>query len=294
MLLDRRQHQRVIPNQPLVVRWGESQSGLLSDLSEQGLAVDGLASESAAEVITLVFDLPDGRGHIQAAGEIAWTNNSESRAGLRFVDLADTSRQQLREWISASVYTTELPIAYEEPTQPLFGTRDTDSAVAPPPQTSANEVSSRYRTSHYLAWLVLGVLSLFTGVVFVRHYPGAGNSGRIKEIMAAGKVPEIANSRSKASVELPPATTPSLSPTLPLNLPGLVLQVAAMKQEHNADALAQVLQKRNFPAFVFRRGADPFYRVAVGVYTGPDSAVRVKAQLKAQGFKAILKHWSPA
>jgi cell division septation protein DedD len=67
-----------------------------------------------------------------------------------------------------------------------------------------------------------------------------------------------------------------------------------MQHEGNADALAKILQKRNFPAFVFQRGANAFYRVAVGVYGDPSSAVRVKDQLKAQGFQAILKHWSPA
>jgi cell division septation protein DedD len=141
---------------------------------------------------------------------------------------------------------------------------------------------------------VLGTLSLFLGIAFVRHYPGVGNSWQGKEIMAAGKVPEIPASSSTVSVEPPPAPTPSLPVTLPLSHSGFVLQVGAMKHEDNADALAKTLQKRNFPAFVFRRGANPFYRVAVGAYSDPDSAGRVKDELKAQGFKSILKHWSPA
>jgi cell division protein FtsN len=158
-----------------------------------------------------------------------------------------------------------------------------------------NERLSRHGASHHLTWLVLGVLSLFSGVAFVRHYLGdTGSSWRTKEIMAAGKVPEIPLAGPIASVKLSPATTPPLPPALPLDVPGFVLQVAAMKHEDNADALAKTLQKRNFPAFVFKRGANPFYRVAIGAYSDPDSAVRVREQLKAQGFQAILKHWSPA
>jgi cell division septation protein DedD len=158
-----------------------------------------------------------------------------------------------------------------------------------------NEGLSRYGASHYLTWLVLGALSLFSGVAFVRHYPGGtGGSWRTKEIMAAGKMPEIPPPGSITPAKLSPATTRSLPPTLPLSVPGFVLQVAAMKHEDNADALAKALQERNFPAFVFKRGANPFYRVAVGAYSDPDSAVRVKDQLKAQGFQAILKRWSPA
>lgn len=297
MLQDRRQYQRVIPDQPLLVRCGEYQCRLLFDLSEEGLAIDDLGFEISAQVIPLVFDLPNGHGHIQANGEIAWTNDSEKRAGLRFVDLTDTSRQQLRQWISATVFdTTELALAEEELAQPpVFLTRPTDSAdfLAPPP--TPNEGLSRYGASHYLTWLVLGALSLFSGVAFVRHYlGGTGSSWRTKEILAAGKVPEIQPLPSTALVEQPSKTASSLPPALPLNVPGFVLQVAAMKHEDNADALAKALQKKNFPAFVFKRGANPFYRVAVGAYGDPDSAVTVQDQLKAQGFRAILKRWSPA
>lgn len=294
MLPDRRQYQRVIPDQPLLVRCGESQCRLLFDLCEEGLAIDDLGSESSAEIIPLVFDLPDGHGHIQAKGEIAWSNEFEKRTGLRFVDLADTSRQQLRQWISASVFdTTELALADEQRVSPFLLTREGDSAGLLAQQPSVNQGLSRYPTSFNLMLFVLGILSLFLGIALVRHYPGVWNHWQDKEIMAAGKV-EIPAPSSTASVEPPPAPTLSLPATRPLSLPGFVLQVAAMKHEDNADALAKTLQRKNFPAFVFRRGASPFYRVAVGAYGDPDSADRVKDELKAQGFKSILKHWSPA
>ncbi|HEY6905052.1 MAG TPA: SPOR domain-containing protein [Candidatus Acidoferrales bacterium] len=295
MLQDRRQYQRVIPDQPLLVRCGESQCRLLFDLSEEGVAIDDLGSEISAQVIPLVFDLPGGHGHIQARGEIAWTSDSEKRTGLRFVDLADASRQQLRQWISATVFdTTDLALAEEPAQPPLFLTHQTDSADFLAPQPIPNEGLGRYGASHYLTWLVLGTLSLFSGVALVRHYLGGTESSwRTKEIMAAGKLPEIPLAGPIASANPSPVTTPFLPPTLPLSVPGFVLQIAAMKHEGNADALAKTLQKRNFPAFVFKRGANPFYRVAVGAFSDLDSAVRVKEQLKAQGFEAILKRWSP-
>lgn len=295
MLPDRRQYQRVIPDQPILVRCGESQSRLLFDLSEEGLALDDLGFEISAQVIPLVFDLPDGHGRIQAKGEIAWSNESEKRTGLRFVDLADISRQQLRQWISVSVFdTTELALAEEQFGQPpVLLAHQTDSVESLVPQPMLSEGLSRYN-AYYLTWLVLGALSLFLGINFVRHYPREGNSWRGKDIMAAGKVREVPAPISTASVEPTPAPTPSVPRTLPLSLPGFVLQVAAMKHEDNADALAKTLQKRNFPAFVFKRGANSFYRVAVGAYSDSGSADRVKDELKAQGFKSILKHWSPA
>jgi hypothetical protein len=293
MLQDRRQYQRVIPNQPVVVRWGESQCRLLFDLSEEGLAVDGFVPESAAEVITLSFSLPDGRGHIQAKGEVAWTNDSEDRTGLHFVNLAETSRQQLKEWISTSVYCNEMPEVQVDCSQaPLFPTHEADNVDLVVWETMGNRGLGRHQSSRYLTWLVVAAVSVFSGIAFARHYLGGlGNSWRTKEIMAAGKVPEI----PAASIATAKASAPAhyLPPALPLNLPGLALQVAAMKHEDNADALAKTLQKKNFPAFVFQRGTDPFYRVAVGVYSDPDSAAQAKQELKAQGFQSILKHWSP-
>jgi hypothetical protein len=294
MLLERRQHVRVIPDRPLLIRWGESQLRLLLDLSEEGLAVDGFVPESAAEAIPLSFDLPDGRGHIQASAEIAWTNDSDKRAGLRFVDMADTSRQQLREWISTTVYI-DVAMAEADPVQvPLFPMNEMDSVDLLPPQATGNEGLIHHRTSPYLMWLVLAVVSLFSGVAFVRHYlGGVGDSWQGKAIMAAGKETATSSPNSVASVKPSSATSTSVPSTLPVDLPGFVLQVGAMKHEDNADALAKTLQKRNLPAFVFQRGSDPFYRVAVGVYSDPGSAARIKDQLKTMGFKVILKHWSP-
>ena len=66
-----------------------------------------------------------------------------------------------------------------------------------------------------------------------------------------------------------------------------------MTHEDNADALAVDLQQRNFPAFVYRRGTDRFYRVAVGPYSDEDSPVRVKGELEKQGLKAFLRRWVP-
>jgi hypothetical protein len=214
---------------------------------------------------------------------------------LHFVDLADTSRRQLKEWISTSVYCNELPeVEVECSEAPLFPTHEADTVDLVVSETMGYRGLGRHQASRYLTWLVLGAVSVFSGVAFARHYlGGVGDSWRTKEIMAAGKVSEIPPAASIATAKSSSAPIHYLPPTLPLNVPGLALQVAAMKREDNADALAKALQKKNFPAFVFQRGTDPFYRVAVGVYGDPDSAARAKQELKSQGFQSILKHWSP-
>jgi hypothetical protein len=155
------------------------------------------------------------------------------------------------------------------------------------------ELASRSRprdgTSHYLIWLFLAVLLISAAVVFLRHNGrGVANDRRAIEITSAGKEPGILSSGSFVE-----QSTSALATALSLDSTGFVLQVAAMKHEDNADALAESLHQSNFPAFVFKRGDDPFYRVAVGVYGDADSTAKVKGELERQGFKAILRRWIP-
>jgi cell division septation protein DedD len=75
---------------------------------------------------------------------------------------------------------------------------------------------------------------------------------------------------------------------------GFLLQVGAMAVRENADALAETLQRRNFPAFVSLPGAGRFYRVVVGPYGDADSMLRAEEQLKAEGFDSIRRPWKPS
>jgi septal ring-binding cell division protein DamX len=157
------------------------------------------------------------------------------------------------------------------------------------PEARAKEGLNRQGTSRYRIWFFLGVLLLSAAVIFLRHYArNAAENRKAIEITSAGKVPGILSAGS--TVQQP---TPPLPATLSSNLPGFVLQVAAMKHEDNAEALAKTLHLRNFPVFVSKRGAGPFYLVTIGVYSDADSAVRVKDELERQGFKSILRRWLP-
>jgi cell division septation protein DedD len=69
----------------------------------------------------------------------------------------------------------------------------------------------------------------------------------------------------------------------------IVLQVAALRQEGDALALAESLQKKKFPAFVLTPSADQYYRVQVGPYADAQSAKAAQKGLDQAGFKAILK-----
>ena len=66
-----------------------------------------------------------------------------------------------------------------------------------------------------------------------------------------------------------------------------------MTQQSNADALAENLRKNKFPAFVFQRGSDRFYRVAVGPFSNAKSPIKTKADLEKRGLKPFLRTWAP-
>jgi hypothetical protein len=67
-----------------------------------------------------------------------------------------------------------------------------------------------------------------------------------------------------------------------------------MIHKDNADAQAELLRKRNFPAFVSRRGMDRFYRVVVGPFDAAASMSKVKEDLGKQNFDAIRMRWNPS
>jgi cell division septation protein DedD len=79
-----------------------------------------------------------------------------------------------------------------------------------------------------------------------------------------------------------------------LDRPGFVLQVGAMAREENADAPAESLRQKKFPVIVSRSGTGRFYRVVVGPYGDVDFTLRVKEQLKKQGFDAFRTPWNPS
>jgi len=70
----------------------------------------------------------------------------------------------------------------------------------------------------------------------------------------------------------------------------IVLQVAALRRESDALAMADALQQKNFPSFVVTPTTDSFYRVQVGPYSDERAADSARAALDHAGFKAIIKH----
>jgi hypothetical protein len=297
----------------------ESKYSLLFDVSEGGLAVEGFAARDPRRVISLEFDMPEGSGCIQARAEIVWTSDSGYRTGLRFLELPETSRRQLRDWVASAsstrmvaveseVATTTLDTSAPEPGRPLaMETKQAKqhaakssfplqpalkprlgSTFAERPEEFDSEGSAVHLASIFIAAAVMSSIAFLLG-----YYWRAGRPRPPVKSMAAvaqqlGHSPE-ASPPSPSSLP----TQDTIPPILRLDHPGFVLQVAAMGQEANADALSNQLRKKNFSAFVFHRRTDALYRVAVGPYTDESAAMRIKSDLEQEGYKPILRPWSP-
>ncbi|MGC1105824.1 MAG: SPOR domain-containing protein [Candidatus Acidiferrales bacterium] len=93
----------------------------------------------------------------------------------------------------------------------------------------------------------------------------------------------------------PPVTHPSYAPPPPrfraprMSRNAVVLQVAALRHESDALALADALQQKGFPAFVITPTADNFYRVQVGPFENQTIGDKAKQSLQREGFKAIFR-----
>ena len=337
MIQERRHFERVGLDSHLLVLLDESKYGLLSDLSADGLAADVLAARSLGETIPFSFYLPEKSNCIQGRAEIVWTNDLEHRIGLHFLELADPSRDQLVEWISAKAGARRQVTPVKEPVQPAIPTDESFALINPvveqgsesdearplsflfpgsfseeyepsnPELTSAGELHYDRKSRHTVAIAIASVLISSVFGYLVYHWRGTRMNAQVQEASVVAKAPALPSADATAPakpLELPatdataplkpsPAATP-ISPATPrLDLPGFVLQVGAMRNEANADALAHDLQMKKFPAFVFRRGTDRFYRVAVGPYTDKESSVRVAKELGQSGMKTLLRRWAP-
>jgi hypothetical protein len=320
MVQERRLHQRLTPSSPQLVLLDESKYSLLFDLSEGGLAVEGFSIDDPNRAISLEFDMPEGSCCIQAKAEVAWTSDSGYRTGFRFVDLPDASRLQLRNWIintaaervslienqvavpafaNAASAATGHPLNLEgsrtRTTQPDL----TSFPLQPPlkprlgrsfgePDDYDSEGAPMHLVSIFVAAVAMSCLAFLLG-----YYWHAGRPRPRAKSPVAATQPFAPASASLTPSPAQPSAQTAIPPILPLDNSGFVLQVGAMGEEANADTLSNELRKKKFSAFVYHRDGDRFYRVAVGPYTDQGAAARIESDLEQEGYKPILRPWTP-
>jgi TonB family protein len=145
---ERRRHARHLIRPRLYVALdGESSCGILNDVSEGGMSLDILGPRPASNDVVLNFDLSETGQHFEAKGRVTWSSRAvnESRVGLRFVDLSETSRFQIKNWLAKKVSPPEISqnVVLQDwardgaPAQYQTRQQQTETALTPPWEKAA-------------------------------------------------------------------------------------------------------------------------------------------------------------
>ena len=153
------------------------------------------------------------------------------------------------------------------------------STVAPVPQASTNSSKATGST---------------TASQPMSFYKAVEQKDATPELTPAAETKT--DSTSGASQGTPAATQPATSSTATppdttttLPSPGYFVQVAAVSQQEDADALVDALKKKQYPAFVAAQTTDKLFRVQLGPFSDVKDAETMRTKLVGDGYSPILK-----
>jgi TonB family protein len=104
---ERRGNSRHAPNSLSYVHLDETNGGILINLSEGGLAVQAAMSVMEDELSRVRLQMPLSTTWLEASARVVWTSDSRRTLGIQFVNLMDSDRAQLREWLASEAKTGE-------------------------------------------------------------------------------------------------------------------------------------------------------------------------------------------
>ena len=136
---DRRSHSRQITTLNYITL-GESNGGILLNISEDGLAFTAAEPLVGEFVPRLRFQLEEKAEWIEASGRIVWLNESKKGAGIQFLDISDADRGQIRRWIE-SKNLSEIQDA-ERTTRKIR--RETEVTPFPAPKSNTRNIEKQY------------------------------------------------------------------------------------------------------------------------------------------------------
>ena len=123
---DRRRHARQRIHSLSYVKMGDSNGGIVLNISEGGISVQAVAMLDPSEPVTLLLEIPRVRQRAEVNGEIAWLSASKKEAGIRFVDLPESTLKQIQKWMAREAS----PEQFEDETDPVEEEQETPATVA--------------------------------------------------------------------------------------------------------------------------------------------------------------------
>jgi TonB family protein len=115
---ERRASQRVRPSSLLYVQLDNETGGIVTSISEGGLALMAAGTLTGREkgdaLGKMQIQLPESWGTIEANGRVAWKSKSGKEAGVRLVDLEEEARDRIQKWISAQTRKSNAEVGQPE------------------------------------------------------------------------------------------------------------------------------------------------------------------------------------
>src|SRR6202046_2070741 len=109
---DRRIHTRQRVHSLSYLKIGESNGGIVLNISEGGISVQAAGVVEGYESVPLWLEIPRLRERVKVTGEIMWLSPTRKEAGLRFVDLPESALREIRKWMAREA----APEKFEEET----------------------------------------------------------------------------------------------------------------------------------------------------------------------------------
>ena len=97
---ERRLHPRVLPKTLIYVACGQSNGGMVLNVSDDGMAISMAIPVGDEAYSNLQVRMNGLAQSIEVHGRMAWTTKSKKRAGIQLVDVSDEQRGQIREWLA--------------------------------------------------------------------------------------------------------------------------------------------------------------------------------------------------
>ena len=98
-IAERRLHARRQDIALAYVEIGESNGGIILNISEGGLVLTPAEGFPDDCLPLMRFQLPGSSDSIEASGEVAWISESKREAGMRFVDISEDARNRIKSWM---------------------------------------------------------------------------------------------------------------------------------------------------------------------------------------------------
>jgi hypothetical protein len=99
IILERRENTRKVPDQFAFLQLEQDDGGTVLDISEGGLRFESFDPVRENGQIHFWFSL-NLRERIEAWGEVAWIDPERKSGGLKFLNLSESGREQIRHYIS--------------------------------------------------------------------------------------------------------------------------------------------------------------------------------------------------